>query len=261
MLNKSKFLLLALLFVLASSTLAVIRGVKRHGSGLTLLAAQNNSQQKAEPNSDDDLPVYDPAVPADGDEKKEARRKAKGKRYSNSNFPISSLEASDNITHTGEVEPTTALPVTESNLIVICEVSKAEAILSSDGSSLYSEFTLRVKEVLKNGTAESLGKGDSILVERLGGRFKSPSGKLVTERVSGTKMPLVGKKYLLFLIRHPDNSTFIRAGYNLSGDKVMALDNYEHNLTTKYNGEPVLKLLSDINLALSAANSTALTMP
>jgi hypothetical protein len=258
MLTKSKLLSIAFLLAVASSALAVIRGVQGRVTSLPYLISQTPTQQ-AERN-DDDLPIFDPAAPAPLDEKKEARKKAKGQRYSNPNFPISSLGETDNITHTGGGGPQTALPVEESNLIIIGEVTNAEAILSSDQSSLYSEFTVRVKEVLKNGTTEPLTRGDAIFVERLGGRFKLPSGTLVVERASGTKMPLVGRKYVLFLIKHPDNSTFIYAGYDLSGEKVVALDNYEHNLTTKYNGAPVRKLLSDIRSAL-ADKSMALTTP
>lgn len=258
MLNKSKLLPLVVLLALASSAMAVIYGVKSSASGIPTLNSQ--SKQKDESNFDDDLPIFDPAAPTTKDEKKEARRKVKRKIDNTPTIPISSLEENDNITHIGVGGPPTALPVEQSNVIIIGEVTDAEAILSSDQRGLYSEFTVQIKKVLKNNTKESLTKGDSIFVERQGGRFKLPSGKLVTERVSETKMPLVGKKYILFLNKHPDDYFAIYTGYDLSGDKVTALDNYENNLTTKYNGVTAVKLLSDINLAL-ADNSTALTTP
>lgn len=261
MLNKSKLLLIALLLVLASSTLAVIQGVKSRTAGLSALVSQTPTQKRE--SVDDDLPIYDPAATAAAavhDEKKEARRKVKRKIDSSPSIPITSLKENENITHIAEGMPLTALPVEQSDLIIIGEVMDAEAILSGDQRGLFSEFTVKIKKVLKNSTDASLTKGDSIFVERQGGRFKLPSGKLVTERVSETKMPLIGKKYVLFINKHPHHYLALYTGFELSGDKVIALDNYENNPSTKYNGLTVSKLLSDINLAL-ADNSTALTTP
>ena len=256
MFKKSNLLPAVVLLALAPSVLAVIHGLKSP-TPVPLNIHPQTSAQKIEHN-DDDLPIFDPSRPGTPDEKKEARRKAKGRKYSNPSFPIS--EEHYNISHVLEGGPMTALPVEQSNLIVVGEVTNAEAILSNDSTSIYSEFTIQVNEVLKSDLTESITKGDSIIIERVGGRLKLPSGKFAVERLIGTRMPLVGRVYVLFLIKHPENSMYIHAGYELSGDQVTPLDNYEGHPTQKYKGVLSDKLLSDIRLALNN-KSTALTAP
>jgi hypothetical protein len=50
---------------------------------------------------------------------------------------------------TEESSPEQALPTHISNAVVIGEVTDAKAYLSEDRTSVYSEFTIRVGEVLK----------------------------------------------------------------------------------------------------------------
>lgn len=256
MFKKSNLLPVVVLLALASSGLAVIHGLKSSTTIHPNISSQTPTQ-KVKP-KDDDLPLVDSTAPATTDEKKAARRKVKGRKYSNPSFPIS--ETNLNISHILEGGPTTALPVEQSSLIIVCEITNAEAVLSNDGTGVYSEFTVQVNEVLKSDSTESITKGDSIFVERQGGKLKLPSGKLAVERVVGTRMPRVGKNYVLFIIKHPDNSMYIYSGYELSGNQVTPLDDYEGNPSAKYKGVLSDILLSDISLALSD-KPTALTMP
>ena len=256
MFKKSNLFPLILLLAVASSGLAMIHGLKSPTTSYPNISSQTPAQ-KVKP-EDDDLPLVDPTVPTTTDEKKAARRKAKGQKYSNPSFPIS--ETNLHISHVLEGGPTTALPVEQSDLIIVGEITNAEAVLSNDGTGVYSEFTVLVNEVLKNDPTESITKGDSIVVERQGGKLKLPSGKLAVERVIGTRMPRVGKNYVLFFIKHPDNSMYIHSGYELSGNQVTPLDDYEGNPSSKYKGVLWDILLSDISLALTD-KPPALTSP
>ena len=246
MFRKSNLVTVVVVLTLALSVLAVVHGLQGHAT-VSLNAGTITRAQETDYN--DDLPIYDPSSPGAPDEKREARRRAKGEKYRNPSFPIS--EEPYNISHVLEGSPTSPLPVEQSKLIVIGKVANAEAVLSNDGSSVYSEFTLRVNEVLKNDLTESIEKGDALIVERRGGRLKHPSGKFAVERVIGTRMPLVGRVYLLFLVKHPEDSLYIYGAYQLSGNQAVPLDDYQQNPFQKYKGVLWSTLLADLKLAIS----------
>ncbi|MBC8029789.1 MAG: hypothetical protein H7Z16_06740 [Pyrinomonadaceae bacterium] len=116
-----------------------------------------------------------------------------------------------------------ALPIAKSVAVVIGEVTNAQAYFSEDESRIYSEFNFRVDEVLKNHDKPF---GDSILVERLGGRVKFPSGKVAVSSVAHQDLPQVGKRYILFLIHEysGDGDYTILTGYELRNGLVFPLD-------------------------------------
>ena len=89
-----------------------------------------------------------------------------------------------------------ALPIAKSDIIVVGEVVTAEAHLSEDKSSVYSEFGVRVINVFKSNISLA---GSQIMVERLGGYVKYPDGRRLLYRVGTGGMPAVGRRYVLFL--------------------------------------------------------------
>ena len=62
------------------------------------------------------------------------------------------------------------IPISQSDLAVIGKVSSANAFLSANKSTVYSEFTIDVSAILK-GRAEGY-----VVVEREGGYVRFPSG-------------------------------------------------------------------------------------
>lgn len=66
------------------------------------------------------------------------------------------------------------LPVEESSVIVIGDVLHSEAHLSEDKRGVYSEFTIRLVEVLKG---DSFLPGSEMVVERLGVTFVTLTGE------------------------------------------------------------------------------------
>lgn len=137
-------------------------------------------------------------------------------------------------------------------MIVVAEVTEAEAVLSGDKSGVYTEFTLLIQDVLKDDS--QLKVGDVNTAEREGGKVRLPSGQIVPVFVTGTRMPKVRERYLLFLYMHPiDQAMGIYTGYRLSGDSVTALDYYD--ATQIYTGASVDKLLGELKARLAATTT------
>jgi hypothetical protein len=113
------------------------------------------------------------------------------------------------------------LPVEQSSVIVVGDVLQSEAHLSEDKTGVYSEFTVRLVEVLKS--ASSL-PGSEMIVERLGGYVRYPDGRKLLYRVGTGGMPRVGARYLFFLKRSPELDYSILTAYEFGDDAVTALD-------------------------------------
>jgi hypothetical protein len=113
-----------------------------------------------------------------------------------------------------------ALPVAKSDVIVIGKVLGAEAHRSENKLNVFSNFELKVDEVLKG---DNLTVGSVINVQRIGGFVKYPDGRKVLFRLVGNGMPAVGERYLFFLTS-ADEDYDILTGYELSGDGVVLLD-------------------------------------
>lgn len=117
-----------------------------------------------------------------------------------------------------------SIPAQESDAVIIGEVTDAHAYLSNDKTNVYSEFTLRLEDVLKDSTA-LLYTGAIIAAERRGGTVKLRSGKTLVRGALGRTMPRVGQRYVLFLNYAEEGQIFpIITGYELRNDKVIPLD-------------------------------------
>jgi hypothetical protein len=121
-----------------------------------------------------------------------------------------------------------ALPSTQSDAVVIGEVTDAQAYLSNDRTGVYSEFTVRVKEVLKNLNQVSLTPSEVVILEREGGAVRFPSGRVQRYRIVHQGIPLVGRQYVLFLKYNDQAQSFsILTGYELHKGRVVPLDSLD----------------------------------
>ena len=184
-----------------------------------------------------------------------AKRMAKAKKH-NSKYAPKITEAMDgmylvNNTLTG----LPALPVRESSAVVIAEVTSAAAYLSEDQSSIYSEFGLRIKRLFKNCTANDLTANTSIEAERIGGRVRLPSGKIIVSSVDNQDMPRLGRTYLLFLTGGEADQNFsILMGYELRDGKVFPLDKTgPSNPISAFKGRDEAALITELLTALGQA--------
>jgi hypothetical protein len=138
-----------------------------------------------------------------------------------------------------------ALPIGESDAVVLGEVVDAQAHLSEDKSNVYSEFTIRIDNVFKSGRALA----GQITVERIGGYVRYPDGRKLLYRLGTAGMPRVGGKYLLFLknIAQTEDLTIL-TGYELGSNGMSPLDS--SGQFEAYRGVAENLFLADLNSAL-----------
>ena len=114
-----------------------------------------------------------------------------------------------------------AMPVQESAVIVIGDVVQSEAHLSEDKTGVFSEFTIRLIDVLK---AESSLTGTEMIVERWGGQVRYPNGRTLLYRVGTGGMPRRGARYLFFLKPSPELDYSILTAYEFGEKGIVPLD-------------------------------------
>lgn len=118
-----------------------------------------------------------------------------------------------------------ALPVGRSDAITVGEVVSSEAHLSTDKTGVYSEFSIRVDEVLKTHPNNPLNVGEITVGEREGGVVRFQDGRLFQYRVYNQGMPRVERKYLFFLSLNKEGEDFsIITAYEIGGGRVVPLD-------------------------------------
>lgn len=116
------------------------------------------------------------------------------------------------------------LPAAESDLIVEGKVTGSAAYLSNDRGAVYSEFDVRVTDVLKAAPGVSARPGETVVAERLGGRVRYPDGRVVRYGVAGDGSPAKGKTYLFFLAAAEGGGFELLTAYEVAGGKARALD-------------------------------------
>ena len=113
-----------------------------------------------------------------------------------------------------------ALPIIKSAAIVVGQVLTAEAHRSANKMNVFSNFEVRVEEVLKG----HLNIRNVINIQRVGGVVKYPGGRKVLFRLIGNGMPGVGSRYVFFLNVVDEDYTILTA-YELAAEGVVPLDN------------------------------------
>lgn len=192
---------------------------------------QRTDEEKAEQRNDFEaqFPSVDYDAPNSelNDPEKRAKRKVKNNHYDKYSFGISDPTPRVNETSV-ETEwslHVSPLPVEESELVLVGEVLKAEAHLSNNKKGIYSEFTIRVDDVVKpQGTAE-IALGSMIAIERLGGTVKYAAGNKRIVRIEGQGMPRINRRYVFFLNTTEHGQGFrLLTGYELHSGKIIPLD-------------------------------------
>jgi hypothetical protein len=187
-------------------------------------------------------------------DKKHARWKAKSKRYKGIGIPVT--ETGELLTvHTEWDVGLPALPVAKSDLVLIGEVTDAQAYLSEDKDWVYSEFTIRVDEVLKNTGKVTVSQGSSLVTDRDGGGVRFPSGRITIQYIVGQGMPHSGRRYALFLTcDDQQQSIHILTGYELRGGRVFPLDKPgggQAAAATLYKDADEAAFLNDLRAAIA----------
>jgi hypothetical protein len=181
------------------------------------------------------LPVVEYNAPEPTDPAKRALRRLRSRRHNLtdpsvkgsdvSRFVLTERSARVNLggpwSHAPE-EP--AIPVTESDAILVGDIVGANAFLSTDKTSIYSEFNVLVLEVIKDSSA-TITTGAPVTIERSGGALRFPSGKVLIRGLLGKPLPLISRRYVFFLKRNTEGEDFsIITAYELRGGQVFPLD-------------------------------------
>lgn len=193
--------------------------------------------------------------PEDQNLEKRAKRRLAGTRYEEAGglvddrLPIHEDEARTLITD--EVLSVPAIPIKESELIIIGSVLEAAAHLSNNKKNVYSEFTVQIEDVIKDANG-NIKKDRSITTDREGGYVEYINGLKRLHQIGGLLMPQVGRKYLFFLRNRERGPNYeIINGYELKDGGVV-------NLTGSSESKPFFGmdrtlLLSKVRKALADA--------
>jgi hypothetical protein len=199
-----------------------------------------------------------PAVDYDASEpiepEKRAARRAKNSFYDKSGFAVKdpSPRVDEESLENEWSLYVPALPVTQSNIIIIGEILGSEAHISNDKSGVYSEFTVRIDELLK-GAKLVLNTGETLFADRTGGIVQYSNGHKRLYSISGQNMPRIGGKYVLFLtISNQDQNYHILTGYELLNGKVSPLD--ESTRMNVYEGMDETSFLQALREAITQAS-------
>jgi hypothetical protein len=155
-----------------------------------------------------------------------ALRKAKGKRYDNQDFVSRIPHPKDWETTLSDYAPPrpTDIHTLPSKIVVIGEVLNSQAYLSNDKSGVYSEFSIRVEEVIKTNNLDKVTESNLITADRMGGFVRYPNGQKVLYSISGG-MLRIGRRYVLFLSNNDQSPNYYLAkGYELTSIGALWMD-------------------------------------
>jgi hypothetical protein len=174
---------------------------------------------------------YDAPEPTDPAER--TKRRNKGKHFDNGYLSKEPTHYSSGLVSEWDLN-LPALPVAQSNAVVIGRTLSGGAFLSNDKTGVYTELSAKIEEVLSTDK-DSVTKGKVIDISRMGGVVRYGTGEESLFHIVGQNMPTVAKRYLFFLKAIPDSQDFeIVTAYELESLGVTALDT--PGQFTLYNG-------------------------
>ena len=154
------------------------------------------------------------------------QRRLKGMRYDRDNWVVKDPSHEiDYVRRSLKIVPPPTFPVEESDVVVIGLTTVAAAYLSNDKTGIYSEYTIKVEQVLKDNSSRKLSRGTLITFDRAGGAVRYPDGHRVGYLVAEKALPSVGAIYALFLRDDKRSRNFeVVTLYELKVNSVVPLD-------------------------------------
>lgn len=223
------------------------------------MTSRSQSQNKsAQTKSGDEIPIVDIYAPEPDDPATKELQRNRGKKY-DTGVPLEDfLEPYSDLldlplSH-ASVEP--ALPIGQSDMVAVGTITGSKAFLSSDRTNVYSEFTFKIEETLRNSSPVTLDANSIITTERVGGKVRFPSGNILLRGISGRNLPEKGHRYVLFLKWNESGKDFvILTGYKLQNGVVTPLDgekspNSIYRNYAQYAGKRDSELIKAIKNAL-----------
>ena len=212
-------------------------------------AGKKNTDEYLGPIVDYDLDYRAAAV---ADPKERELRQARGRRYNErAPDPLGDLPSNwvGFATGTDWYVGVPALPLAKSDAVIVGEVAASEAHISNDRTGVYSEFSIKVVEVLKN-LDTPLSVGDVTVGEREGGIVRFQDGRLFEYMVYHQGMPRPGRKYLFFMSGNKQGGDYvIVTAYELRNGQVIPLD--DSPAFASYKGSDEQEFLSNVRGAIA----------
>jgi hypothetical protein len=247
--------LTAFLAVIFLSTVAAsLTTLRSTNQDATNSVGRGSQQREAHERRKDRFPVAEYDAPEDADPDKRKERKGKGRRYDNSAFvrKQSSTDITETVFNTEWYQGAEALPVRQSQKIVVGVVIGSEAHLSNDKSGVYMEFVVEIEEVLKSNGGDLAG-GTKISVDRPGGVVRYPGGHKRLYRFSNMNAPAVGQEYIFFLKQpEPAQNYGVITAYELGAQGVTPLDSL--SIFQTFAGMDKAAFLRKVREAILASN-------
>jgi hypothetical protein len=213
---------------------------------ISAFSRPSQEQHKPRINDKGKLPLAVYTAPEPTDPTQRAIRKARNSRYDKRNYkPFDQLPL--NRKETGSMggdyfSVTPVLPASESDAIIIGEVVNAKGYVSNDKTGAYSEFNVRVIEVLKTDNNLS---ADLIVVEREGATVQLPDGRTIRYVIGDLGVPRIGGEYVFFLRYYADGQIYnILDLYELYDERAIRLDT--RALYLKYSETEESKFLNEL---------------
>jgi hypothetical protein len=171
-----------------------------------------------------DVAPVDTAEP-ESDSRRRVERQLKGHRYDRPLAEPMLAEKGDELYGRIEEYPQPeSIPISTSDAIVVGRIIKVQPYLTQLQTSIYSEFTVQVEEVIRD-SSDIVSTNKQIVVDREGGVLRTSDGKILRYAVMGIGgFPKVDKRYLLFVKRiHQSQDLSILVAYELNGESVLSL--------------------------------------
>ncbi|MFN2453033.1 MAG: hypothetical protein ABR577_02310 [Pyrinomonadaceae bacterium] len=214
--KRKPVLLFISLVVVVVTAMATLRGQTEIG--------KPHKDQRTRTSNDSQFPSVDYDSQESVASEQEEVRRARGNLYKGNGIKedprVKIITDTDSL-----IERLPSLPIPQSDVIVLGEVTKAQAFLSTDKTGVYSEFNVHIDEVLKDKTGGNLSPSAEIVINRSGGRVRFPSGHIQVYTSSGQGMPIANGRYLLFLKHNNAQSFFLLTGYEFRSGLVLPVDN------------------------------------
>ncbi|MDT4895699.1 MAG: hypothetical protein QOH25_776 [Acidobacteriota bacterium] len=253
-------IILAVAFAISFATLQGQGQNEKRAKKTAIAVLRSQDQIQSTPSEQEDIDADQlPLTEYMASKSSDLKRKAKDVRYKK-RFPTPISASGDELPANSTLHwwaGLSALPADKSDAVVIGQITDAQAFLTDDNTGLYSEFSVRITEVLKDNGSNHLT--DSIVVERVGGAVKFPNGRIKQFRFNGQEMPRVGRQYVLFLKSNGQGQDYIiLTGYELRAGRVFPLDGRGGKLLfSRYAGFDQTAFMTEVRDAIEVSSQTS----
>jgi len=152
---------------------------------------------------------------------------------------------------TGNSTDPNGIPASVSTAVVVGTILSGKCFVNKAHTFVYTDYQVRIDQVLKLDPTTNLTVGDSVTASRDGGAIHFPSGHVTNFLHMGQGLPEVGSQYVLFLWRSipnlPEYEIIINSGYQLKDGRAYALD----DANSGYDNSDANVLIGKIQTAIA----------